>query len=90
MNTECLHQQPADYRLRVVAFYRARASESLDRARAALETGQLVIGRFHLDEAQAWAQFACTWARRTLTDDPSDLPNSGVSTRGQIKEAPLS
>lgn len=80
MNAECLQPQPDDYRLRVVAFYRARASESLDRARQALETGQLVIGRCHLDEAQAWAQFACTWARKTLTDAPVGIPQIGEIT----------
>jgi hypothetical protein len=70
---------PADYRLRVVIFYRARASESLDRARQALETGQIAIGRFHLDEAQAWAQFASHWARKAFAE-PSD-----TSTVGEIR-----
>jgi hypothetical protein len=56
---------PQDYRLRVVAFYRARAGESLDRARQALEAQQGAVAGFHLAEAQAWAQFAAAFAEES-------------------------
>lgn len=82
MTPEYLHPQPDDYRMRVVTFYRARASESLDRARAALETGQLVIGRFHLDEAQAWAQFAASWARTAFAADVLQTSQPGEINHG--------
>jgi hypothetical protein len=71
MNAALVPATPRDYRFRVVAFYRARAGESLERARSALDCGDTFAARFHLDEAQAWAHFAASWARKAFAGESS-------------------
>lgn len=53
------------HRLRVIAIYRARAQECLERARQARNEGLVAAAFGYLDEAETWAQFADAWALRT-------------------------
>ena len=82
MNAEVHSSAPRDYRFRVVAFYRARAGDSLEKARRALEVGDVYAARFHLDEAQAWAQFAAGWARKAFAGESPDTSHVGGINHG--------
>ncbi len=52
-------------RLRVIAIYRARACECLERARLARDEGFVAAALGYLDEAETWKQFADAWASRS-------------------------
>ena len=52
------------HRLRVIAIYRARAQECLERARQARNEGLVAAAFGYLDEAETWGRFADAWARR--------------------------
>jgi hypothetical protein len=52
-------------RMRVIAIYRARACECLERARLARDEGFIAAALGYLDEAETWKQFADDWARHS-------------------------
>lgn len=52
------------HRLRVIAIYRARAAECLERARLARNDGLVAAAHGYLDEAETWMRFADAWALR--------------------------
>ena len=54
------------HRLRVIAIYRARAQECLERARLARNDGLVAAAHGYLDEAETWVRFADAWALRAL------------------------
>jgi hypothetical protein len=58
------------HRLRVIAIYRARAQECLERARLARNDGLVAAAHGFLDEAETWTRFADAWARR-VTGNPT-------------------
>ena len=66
------------HRLRVIAIYRARAQECLERARVARNEGLVAAAHGYLDEAETWIQFADAWVRRdpmstrTLRNNPTE------------------
>jgi hypothetical protein len=51
-------------RSRVIAIYRARTRECVEKARAARQTGLIAAACGFLDEAETWTQFADAWALR--------------------------
>jgi hypothetical protein len=65
-------------RLRIVAIYRARACECLERARLARDEGFVAAALGYIDEAETWRQFAEQWARSstamTSTADHDSRP----------------
>ena len=64
------------HRLRVIAIYRARAQECLERARQARQEGLVAAAFGYLDEADTWARFADAWALRA-----SALPDNNLKVR---------
>jgi len=60
------------HRLRVIAIYRARAQECLERARLARSEGLTAAAHGYLDEAETWMRFADEWVIRT--------PSARIST----------
>ena len=64
------------HRLRVIAIYRARAQECLERARQARNEGLVAAAFGYLDEAETWARFAEAWELRA-----SAPPNSNQMVR---------
>lgn len=51
-------------RMRIIAIYRARACECLERARIARDEGFTAAAHGYLDEAETWTRFADSWAHR--------------------------
>ena len=70
------------HRLRVIAIYRTRATECLERARIARNEGLGAAAYGFLDEAETWMKFADAWARRAYLE-PSNFCNSA---KGVIHE----
>ncbi len=58
-------------RLRIVAIYRARACECLERARLARDEGFAAAAHGYLDEAETWTRFADAWASRSSLSTPT-------------------
>jgi hypothetical protein len=61
-------------RMRIIAIYRARACECLERARLAHNDGLVVAAHGYLDEAETWTRFADAWAGRVAADQLKVLP----------------
>ena len=53
-------------RIRIIAIYRARACECLERARLARDEGFVAAAHGYLDEAETWTRFADAWALPAL------------------------
>jgi hypothetical protein len=71
----CQIKADAD-RLRIVAIYRARACECLERARLARDEGFVAAALGYIDEAETWRQFANQWARLSTSSTPHHDPSA--------------
>ena len=65
------------HRLRVIAIYRTRAQECLEKARVARNEDLLAASHGYLDEAETWMRFADAWALRTFHATRIYNPNEG-------------
>ena len=61
------------HRLRVIAIYRTRAQECLERARLARNEGLVAAALGYLDEAETWMRFADAWERRTTSHSTLEI-----------------
>jgi hypothetical protein len=59
------------HRQRVIAIYRARAQECLERARLARNDDLVAAAHGYLDEAETWTRFADAWASRSSLSTPT-------------------
>ena len=56
-------------RMRLIAIYRARACECIERARLARDEGFIGAAHGYIDEAETWKQFADAWAAGRVPED---------------------